>query len=399
VTTIVTVNFRQSGLKSGSVLLRSLCAIVLLSGVAIAHATSVADSFQIHGFLSQAAFYTSDNNLHGESDNAISTDMNEAGINATIAPWQPLRFAGQLTTRNDGKSDNGEVRVDYLNADLLFLTQESWRLGARAGRVRNLYGLYNGTRDVAHTRPGVTVPMVAYLDQVRDVFVSRDGYAIYGDYYSDAGAISFDAGAGDIPVDDDIISEALLRKIDADAVDPHTDQFQLRWDNASGEWRAAYSYLRFASDINHNGDHFAMALNTVSIQYTTERWQLTSELVRFDYRVKFLFIAAHFPGEIAYLQYNYFLTPDWQLYARYEYSVFDRHHRNGSSMEPLSFPRHVGYRRDTGVGVRWDIDQHWMVAAEAHYIEGVLGISINDNTLTETTPYWDMVAVEAAFRF
>jgi len=378
-------------------LLRSLCAFALLSGAADLRAASVADSLQVHGFLSQAAFYTSDNNLHGESNDAVSTDMNEAGINAAIKLRESWRLAGQITSRNDGKSDNGEIRTDYFNIDWQFLTQESWRLGARAGRVRNLYGLYNGTRDVAHTRPGISLPMVAYLDQVRDVFVSRDGYAVYGDYYSDAGTLAFDAGQGDIPVDDDIVSEALLMKVDAKAVDPHTDQFQLRWDDASGNWRLAYSYLRFASDINYDGNDFSMALNNVSIQYTAERWQLTSELVRFDYRVNFL-IAAHYPGEIAYLQYSYFLTPDWQLYTRYEYSVFDRHHRNGSSMEPY-FPRQVGYRRDAGLGVRWDIDQHWMVAAEAHYIEGVLGISINDNTLAKTSPYWDMVAVQAAFRF
>jgi hypothetical protein len=365
------------------------------------------DRFQVHGFLAQAAFYTSDNNLHGESSDGISTDYNEAGINAAWSmfnyPRAPnllrtMRLSGQLTARNDGKSDNGEVRTDYFNFDWQFLARDAWHLGTRVGRVRNIYGLYNDTRDVAHTRPGITLPAVIYLEQVRDVFVSRDGYALYGDYYTAWGAFSFDGGRGDLPVDDSIVSEALLTEIDAEADHPHTDQFHMRWDSPSGEWRLAYSYQRFSSDIEYTLDGtFALTMNLLSAQYTAESWQWTFEYLRFLYDVNFLLVQ-EYPGEVAWTQYTYFLPNSWQVFARYEYAVFDRDHRNGSSMEPI-FPRHVGYRRDAGVGVRWDIDQHWMVAAEMHYLEGVLGISITDNDLSETQPYWTMAAFEVAFRF
>lgn len=366
----------------------------LAASVAIAN-----DSFQVHGFLAQAAYYTSANNLHGKSDDAISTDFNEAGINAAWQPLDGLRLAGQFTARNDGKADNGEVRTDYFNVDWQFLAFDSWRLGARGGRVRNIYGLYNDTRDIAHTRPGIYLPTVIYLEQVRDVFMSRDGYALYGDIYTDIGAFSFDAGRGELPVDDSIVSEALLTEIDAQADGPHADQFHVRWDSPSGDWRLAYSYLRLASDIDYLLDGtFALTTNLASVQYTAERWQLTAEYLRFLYDVDFL-LMVKYPGEVAWLQYNYFLTPAWQVYARYETGVFDRNHRNGSSMDLLNFPRHVGYRRDAGIGVRWDIDQNWMVAAEAHYLEGVLAISITDNKLVETEPYWSLVAFEVAFRF
>lgn len=380
-------------------LLHSLCALMLLSGAVAAQATALADNLQVHGFLSQAAFYTSDNNLHGESDDGISTDMNEAGINAALQPWSNVRLAGQITARNDGNSDNGELRIDYLNADWQFLARQSWRLGARVGRVRNMYGLYNDTRDVAHTRPGVSIPMVAYLDQVRDVFMARDGYAMYGDIYTDYGAFSFDAGRGDLDVDDNIVSEALLTRVDAKAVDPAADQFQLRWESPSGDWRLAYSYLRLTSDFDvFGGGTFAFNLNVLSAQYTTERWQLTTEYVRFNYDVDFL-ITATFPGEVYQLQYSYFVTRDWQLYARYEDGVFDRDSRNGKSLETVNFPRHFGFRRQSTAGVRWDINEHWMVAAEAHYIEGVLAISILDNEPLETEPYWNALGFEVGFRF
>lgn len=372
---------------------------ILAAVLALSVRADSSDSFQVHGFLAQAAFYTSDNNLHGDSDDGISTDYNEAGINGAWEPANSLRLAAQFTARNDGNSDNGELRTDYFSADWQFLARDAWHIGARAGRVRNIYGLYNDTRDVAHTRPGITLPSIIYLEQVRDVFMSRDGYAIYGNYYTAWGAFSIDGGRGKLPVDDSIVSEALLMEIDdAEADDPTADQFHLRWDSPAGDWRLAYSYLRFASDIDYVFDGtFALTINLASLQYTAERWQFTTEYMRFLYDVDFLLVQ-EYPGEVVWMQYNYFLSPSWQVFARYEYAVFDRDHRNGSLMEPM-FPRHVGYRRDTGVGVRWDIDEHWMVAAEVHYLEGVFGISIKDNDLSETVPYWTMAAFEVAFRF
>ena len=379
-------------------------ALTLLFSLIQTAAADPNDSFQVHGFLEQAAIYTSDNNLHGKSNDGVSTDYNEAGINAAWKPVSSFRLAGQLTARNDGNSDNGEVRTDYLNLDWQFLARDAWHLGWRYGRVRNIYGLYNDTRDVAHTRPGVTLPSVIYLEQVRDVFMSRDGYAVYADYYTPLGAFSVDAGNGKLSVDDEIVSEALLTELDGvDADGAHTDQFHTRWDSPSNEWRLAYSYMRFATDLDYLlgsfqiDGRFALSMNLISLQYTAERWQLTTEYLRFTYDVNFSQVR-HYLGEVAWIQFTYFLTPSWQVFARYEDGVFDRNHRNGSSMEP-GFPRHVGYRRDTGAGIRWDIDQHWMVAAEVHYLEGVLGISVTDNELDETVPYWNSAAFEVAFRF
>jgi len=382
---------------------QTLCIRVLVALLAPASiaAADPNDSFQLHGFLEQAAVYTSDNNLHGSSNDGISTAYNEAGINAAWKPVSSFRLAGQLTARNDGNSDNGEIRNDYFNLDWQFLARDAWNLGWRYGRVRNSLGLYNDTRDVAHTRPGVTLPSVIYLEQVRDVFMSRDGYAVYGDYYTPLGAFSFDGGSGKLSVDDNIASEALLMKLDGvDTHGAHTDQFQVRWDNPSNDWRLAYSYMRFATDLYYRGDgDFALTMNLLSMQYTAEFWQLTAEYLRFTYDVNFLQQVKRYPGEVAWAQFTYFLSPSWQVFARYEDAAFDRDHRNGSSMEELGFPRHVGYRRDAGLGVRWDIDQHWMVAAEAHYLEGVLGISVTDNTFLETAPYWNMAIFEVGFRF
>jgi len=113
------------------------------------------DRLQLHGFLAQAAFHTSDNNFYGQSDDGVSTDANEAGLNAALRLSDNLRLSGQVIARNGGESDPGELRTDLFNLDWQFWKSMQSRAGVRVGRVRNPYGLYNETRDVASARPSI----------------------------------------------------------------------------------------------------------------------------------------------------------------------------------------------------------------------------------------------------
>jgi hypothetical protein len=45
-------------------------------------------SVQIHGFLSQGFVHTSDNNFFGKSDDSVSTDYRDLGINGS---WRVIR--------------------------------------------------------------------------------------------------------------------------------------------------------------------------------------------------------------------------------------------------------------------------------------------------------------------
>ena len=61
---------------------------MLISGFAAPAAASARSEggsgrLRIHGFLTPTAIYTSDNNFYGDTDDAISFDYPEAGINGS----------------------------------------------------------------------------------------------------------------------------------------------------------------------------------------------------------------------------------------------------------------------------------------------------------------------------
>jgi hypothetical protein len=380
--------------------------------------------WRVNGFLSQSAFHTSDNNVAGDSDDSISTDFNEAGLNASLNLPAHFRISGQVLARNAGHYDNGALRTDYFNVDWQFWSSAAARAGVRVGRVRNAYGLYNETRDVAHTRPGLTLPGVIYLEQARDLNISRDGIGLYSDIFTRYGTLAIEAGTGEARVSKRLVKEALMS--DGAGIEPddaRISMLALNWEDADGHWRFALSRYRITSDVTANvsaiipvlnlntefeGD-FTLDTTLLSAQYSTEQWQLTAEYLRFTYDLDFDLVARRYPGEGAYVQYTWLFSPAWQLYGRYENGVMDRHHRNGSAMEQFCgdpffdkfcSPRTAGFRRDSTLGLRWDINAQWMLATEAHYVEGIMGLPYSDNPEPlKAATYWTLLGVELAFRF
>ncbi|HET8707819.1 MAG TPA: hypothetical protein VFM46_16070, partial [Pseudomonadales bacterium] len=338
------------------------------------------DIFQFHGFAAQAILHTSDNSFGGRSDDALSSDYNELGANFAYQPRHTLRLSAQAVTRNAGGYDVGTARLDYFQLDYAFISSGEDKAGVRLGRIKNNFGFYNSTRDVAHTRPSIYLPHNIYWEPVRDMLLARDGGSLYWDAYRAAGMLSTELGYGKPQITPEMATETLFFKVNhVSTRQPKLALARLAWEDGAGEWRFAMSALTASSglDVGLVGDFDARYVVT-SLQFSRERWQLTSEFVWFNYDLKMDPLTRNSYGDSAYLQYNYFISAAWQWYARYDVGYFDRQHRNGSSFEPF-LPRFAAYSRDVGTGLRWDLDAHWMLAAELHYIEGGLALSIVDN--------------------
>lgn len=393
-------------------LLARLATVITIACCASSLPALANDAFHVHGFATQAAIYTSDNSFGGASDDSVSTDYNEAGLNVSFEFFQRLRLSAQVVTRNAGDYDTGELRTDYAQIDFAAISSTSNKAGIRIGRVKNAYGLFNDTRDVAHTRPSIYLPPVIYWEQLRDIMLYRDGGAFYWDHSGDYGTLSIDAGIGEPKITTRMATEALFLPVEhIDADDPRVAVGRVLWEDAGGNLRLALSTLHAKSGIDVSVGSlfdfeadFSARLYLASLQYSTEQWQLTSELAFFEYDVSLVnpalsSLSRKTYGDALYVQYAWFFTPAWQVYARYDVGYFDRHDRDGDSFEP-SMPADAAYSRDAGVGARWDIDDKWMVSVEAHYIEGMLSLSIVDNpNLREGNPYWTLVSAELAFRF
>ncbi|MCK5356094.1 MAG: hypothetical protein KAJ63_13330, partial [Methyloprofundus sp.] len=109
------------------------------------------DDIQFHGFFSQGLFHTTGNNVFGQSKNSVSAGLTELGLNISYQALNNLSFVAQGLYRRAGEStgDQGELSLDYAFVDITLLDFSSGRIGVRGGRVKNPWGFYNETRDVA----------------------------------------------------------------------------------------------------------------------------------------------------------------------------------------------------------------------------------------------------------
>ena len=167
-------------------------------------------SLQILGFLSQGIIHTSDNNWFGHSDDSVSGDFREMGLNASWRVIPELQLALQLVWRDAGKTDNEGFRIDYGVANYSFYSSESTLLGFKVGRVPTPLGLYNETRDVASTRPSIFLPQSIYFDRNRNIALSADGGYFYGEQRSDYGDFFFTIGIVNPRTDDPSFKNAIV---------------------------------------------------------------------------------------------------------------------------------------------------------------------------------------------
>ena len=99
-----------------------------------------------------------------------------------------------MLSRTAGKGSPGNIRLDYGFMDYTYFSGETSQLGIRLGRMKNPLGFYNDTRDVPFTRPSILLPQSIYFDRTRKLAIAADGVHLYGEYRSDLGDISFQAG-------------------------------------------------------------------------------------------------------------------------------------------------------------------------------------------------------------
>src|SRR5689334_20913394 len=116
--------------------MRSLVVIIALSGVAHAQAPEL-PPIQIHGFVAEGAFVSTDNDYIGESSRG-SLELFEAGLNVSTEVADRLRAGIQFYARDVGKFTDMTPRIDWAFLDYHW---KPW-LGIRAGVIKMPYGLY-----------------------------------------------------------------------------------------------------------------------------------------------------------------------------------------------------------------------------------------------------------------
>lgn len=374
------------------------------------------EGFQTHGFLAQGFSWTSINNFYGHSENDGSLDFTEIGINASyrVTPW--LSFAAQGLYRHAGRSEN-RVQLDFGLATLTFLECKNFTLGIRGGRVKNPFGLYNETRDVAFTRPTILLPQGIYVDRTRSLFLSSDGGQLFAELRSSWGDLFLHVNGGVPRNINDELNASIFGFTAPGQLRAGRPLFltQLKYEWKAGEVIAAVSYANAKLEYKPRAQDPVFLLTQTpfnkgiigsqplvfSLQYNGEQFTLTGEYMRqFNRAGNFgPQFSSDLTSESWYLQAAYRLPYHLTATVRYDVYYLDVDDRTGKNLPPLR-PKHDAFAKDWMGSLRWDINQHWMVSAEYHRIHGTGWLPFRDNTdRSQTKADWSMVLGLIAFRF
>ncbi|MFN3918964.1 MAG: hypothetical protein ACK4JF_01575 [Methylohalobius sp.] len=366
---------------------------------------------QIHGFLSQGFVLTSANRFFGNSEDG-SLDFTEAGINVSARPYGPLMLAAQGLFRRTGEVNPKEFRLDYALADYTFWSNSHGRAGILLGRVKNPFGLYNETRDVAFTRPTIFLPQSVYFDRTRNLGLSSDGGQIYGEYPTAWGewSLRFAAGWPNGVQDKEFERLVVGRNLPGRFKSRLSYLGRLTYESSDRSLRFAITSGKVRPRYDPKGVNPFQAGETtlvpviLSAQYEGEKLTLTGE-----YALRFIQLRGFgrfLPdrsdtGESYYLQVSYRILPKLELVGRYDVFFADRDDTSGRKFAALTRrPRHTRFARDFTVGVRFDIHRSWMVRAEYHRVDGTGWLPVSDNPdPSARQKNWHLFALLLSFRF
>jgi hypothetical protein len=369
---------------------------------------------QLHGFASQAMVKTSANRFYGDSPDG-SFNFTEIGLTASWRLNPRLLFAGQLLSRRAGEMSDGWPKVDFALADLSLSSSDHYRIGLRVGRIKNRLGLYNETRDVPFTHPGIFLPQVVYFDKVRNLVLSSDGILLYGDLYHPLGLFSASLASGKPVVDNNVEAAFMVGDLPGEMRSNESSWLGSLWYEAPDQrlklgWSGAAVSLKF--DPERTGP-IPIGRGTVEVfywiasaQYNSERWSLTAEYMAEPIRWRDfgpLRPDRDATAEGYYGQLTYRLRPKWQLLLRYEEGFADRDDRDGRRLEQQTFgliPASSTSSRIYTAGLRWDLSRQWMLRLEYQRHLGNFILSELENPdFQRFEKHWDLFAVQAAFRF
>ncbi|RMG37257.1 MAG: hypothetical protein D6720_03455 [Gammaproteobacteria bacterium] len=305
---------------------------------------------------------------------------------------------------------NGSPTIDFALARWELSETDDHQATLSIGRHKNPIGLYNATRDVAHTRPSVFVPQSVYFDRVRNLLLSSDGVMLHLDHYADFGELSLDAGVGKPVLDKNVEVMLLGRDWPGDLSSGRPARLgRIRFTTPDQRWQAALSYadtqIAFdpaAGSIPGPGTTHIGYL-VASLQFNQGNWTVTGEYMLEPASAKGF--GAPFDNEVTgegyYLQLQRYVGPSLSLHVRYEEAYLDRDDRNGrASALRTGLPASFFFAKSWTVGARWDVTSRLMLSADFSGNDGNYFLSSRDNPSPAALKRrWNMISILASYRF
>lgn len=356
-------------------------------------------AIQIHGFVSQGGLLTTDNNYLARTEHG-SLEFTEVGLNFTKPIDDRLSVGAQLFARDLGPDGNYTAKFDWLEIDYRW---KDW-LGLRAGRVKVPFGFYNDTADIDAAQPVVLLPQGIYPETDRNFLLAQTGLELYGYRpLGAAGALDYRVYTGSLYLTVPNNPTATFANVSV----PWLVGGRVMWETPIDGLRAGVSAL--AGEIDADYMLTAMPqLSGLTLELTQENYLGSLEYASdgFLFQAEYLWSHAH---ETTYATG----MPTANLWIRAEgmYGLASYHWRPWlqttlyysllyPNLRDTSGPDH--HQHDAAASVRFDINAHWILKLEAHYLRGtaVLDSTLNEGVAREDLAnQWGLFAAKTTVYF
>ena len=358
-----------------------------------------------HGFVSQGVIHTSENNFFGNSTDT-SFDFRDLGLGASWAPQSNLLLSAQAIYRDAGKTSPNGVNIDYAMINYSVINRPDFGFGLRVGRIKNPYGFYNETRDVAGTRPSVLLPKSLYPSAFRELFHSSDSVALHGYKEFNDWLVNVDVLKGRASIDEHteawLIPTSQSARIEDNAL--FVVRSILEYDGGRARFGATYGNFDARVDTMpmFPGD-MDIHIRALSFEYNWEQFQFISEYSRYDTVFRNIFapgLTKKRESKGYYFQLGWQLNEKLRLFSRYDVYYPDRNDKSGSGQLLLGRPKSDGFLKDSVVGAQYNFSKHWMLAGEAHFLRGTAALAEIENPVaSQVKENWDLYTVQLSYKF
>lgn len=397
---------------------------VLAGGMLTALAVSVAlhaqefkvgtRTVQVHGFASQGFAYSNNNNFLTMNTSNGSPAFDEGALNLSMAISDKFRVGGQGYARKIGSLDDGRPQLDWAYGDYKFAR---W-FGVRAGKVKTALGLYNDTQDMDFLHTWAMLPQGIYPTDLRTTFIAHTGGDLYGriplkkagklDYTAYAGIRSFDSREG-------YYFYSLANGFNIQSISGRTEGWDLKWTTPMKGLMLGSSWTNLT--VHRAGKWitgpFAGAPYTIDTipdrvwagygDYNRGKWELNYEYRSTDDDLSIgspLFGSAPFP----YPQNTeaWFATAAYRITPKLQVGVYHSNlHIDNPSDAKNSASNHIYDEVGTA---RYDVNSHWEVKAEGHFMDGYGDIYSAQGFYSQWNasglkPKTDLLVLKASFNF
>lgn len=345
-------------------------------------------SLEVHGFASQGLILTWRNDYLARDSTRGSFEFSEFGINLTKRLTDTLQLGGQLFSQDLGPTGNHSPQVDWF---YIAYRWQDW-LGFRVGRLKMPYGLYNEVHDIDAARVSILLPGSFYPQQGREILFAHNGVELSGFMRSsELGALDYRLYAGTIFWDPRSLVP-VGAGLEADLHVRYVAGGRLLWETPLEGLRVAASgrvlrieprfYIPGMPSIDiDNQSHLWAA----SAEHSFGDLVLTAEYARWyaDQSSNNPALSPPLKGvsERAYAMATYRLAPWFQMGAYYALYFPNTKTREGAANR----------QHDWAMTLRFDVNQHWLIKLEGHYMSGTAGlvgpVSISP-TDTQPDPHW-----------